>query len=184
MSELVRDADGTFRGAPPADAEQLGTHPAERLYRVADGWIALCVRGQAMARALIRTLKLESALGEDPATWGEAERAAIATALKARPQREWTTLLESAGIWSEAVREDAEAEFLAGRGDAIRYRLEAPHPHYGRTVQIGPLVTFPGRRQAANGHIPALGEHTASVMAALGYAEADVEGFRARKIVR
>jgi crotonobetainyl-CoA:carnitine CoA-transferase CaiB-like acyl-CoA transferase len=137
-----------------------------------------------MARALARTLRLESVLGEDPAAWGEAERAAVAAAMRARPLREWTTLFDSAGIWNEPCRENVEAEFLAGRGDAIRYRLEAPHPHYGRTVQIGPLVTFPGCRGAVNGHIPALGEHTATVMAELGYAASDVEGFCARKIVR
>jgi crotonobetainyl-CoA:carnitine CoA-transferase CaiB-like acyl-CoA transferase len=184
MSELVRHADGTFAGAPAADDEQLGVRVAERLYRAADGWIALCVRGEPMARAFARMLGLEPVLAADPTAWGEPERVRIAAALATRQVSEWQSTLDAAGIWCEPCRTDAESDLYAGTGDALHYRLEAPHPHYGRTVQLGPLVTFPGRPQAPSGHIPSIGEHTATAMAEAGYAPEEIEDLRSRKIVR
>src|SRR5690606_20339687 len=37
LSDLQRMADGTMRGAPELDADRLGVHPGERLYRTDDG---------------------------------------------------------------------------------------------------------------------------------------------------
>ena len=184
MSELVRRPDGTFSGAPPADEEQLGANAAERLYRVSDGWIAICVRGTAMAQAFARVLGLQQALEPDPSRWGEPERARIAGVLASWSTEVATAALDAAAIWNEVCRPEVEQDFLAGSGDAAVYRLEAEHPRYGRTVQIGPLVRFDGARSRPDGRIPALGEHTTDVLSELGYTLLEIEGLRARKIVR
>ena len=185
LSELIRDTDGHFRGAPVADADQLGSNPAERLYRTRDGWIALAIRGDAMAAALSDTLGLQGKLGNDPAVWTEKESTAITTALATQNLQTIAAELDRAGIWNEPCRPTVESELLAGTSpDTTRFRLTGEVPRYGKVVQIGPLFEFPYTPLQPKAAFSAIGQDTDSVLQNAGYTIDQIAELRQRKVIR
>jgi crotonobetainyl-CoA:carnitine CoA-transferase CaiB-like acyl-CoA transferase len=136
LSEIVRAPDGTLHGATTLDRTQTGFHPAESLYRTADGWIAIAARSDSAAAALARSLEIQ--LTSQRAAWGDTERAQIAARVAAWSSRGLLDALEAAGVWAEACVRDAWESGLAGA--LVRHLRDE---RYGEVVHcIGPLVQF------------------------------------------
>jgi crotonobetainyl-CoA:carnitine CoA-transferase CaiB-like acyl-CoA transferase len=186
MSELIQRADGSFAGAPRMNRALTGAHPAERLYQVADGWVAIVVRGEAMARRLGNALGIESELGADPAAWNEAGGEALAAALAPRTLAETVSLLDGAGIWHEIAYADQRDRALA---DQVLQKcgvvLRTEDPEFGDYRQIGPAFRFSRTPLALDrvGQAPGRGQHTGEILAALGYTESEVAMLVAEKAV-
>lgn len=182
MSELIRGADGRFRGAPLINASQTGFHPAEQLYRAADGWIAVAARSEAMAQSLASVLGLN--LGPRK-QWAANEAQRIGERIAGRQLRELSAALAQAGVWAEACSADAWRD-LTANASARRVGLvaETDDAHYGRLSAVGQVVSLSAH--PADGQLPPsprVGEHSRQILAEIGCTAAEIESLIQREII-
>ena len=157
-----------FEGFAPneiAGPEAKGTGPTSRLYRTADGWIALSADG---GRERLSSL----APFADAA--GDADVEAV---FRARPSAEWTRLLNAAGMPSVEARglDEARADAYARDNGLI---ASQSHPAFGDVEHGGAaqrLSATPARPTAA----PTFGADTEDILRELGYSAARIEAMRA-----
>ncbi|MFC4899692.1 CoA transferase [Streptosporangium amethystogenes subsp. fukuiense] len=193
LSDLLREADGTLRGAPPLDGALQGVHPGERLYRTADGWIAIAARTEEAALAMWRVMLP----GEPPlprAAWDGAVAARFDEVCAGRTAAALLTALAEVGVWAEECRTDGLAELerveRAGpeRDPAVACLLaDRADDRYGRlTGCLGPLVSFSRTETPADDLPggPGHGAHTRQVLAELGYTDAEAEELLRAGVVR
>jgi crotonobetainyl-CoA:carnitine CoA-transferase CaiB-like acyl-CoA transferase len=184
MSELFQNKDGAFSALPQLNSEQTGFHPAERLYKTTDGWIAISARSEEMARSLAEALGLAERLHGPARTWGEAEAVAIAAAFATRNEAFAQTLVQ-AGVWAEVCDENARTRLLndeafVRRGGAVI----SNDARYGEVRQLGALFALSRTPTRPDGTSRALGENTRELLSELGYAETEIETFLASGIVK
>lgn len=140
---------------PLPDANQFGLGARRRLYRTSDGWIYLAAdadgRDDEAAQA---AAFLDGA--ED-----ELSRMSTADALDA---------LSARGLPRAPVVEDyARGFFQDPQAQANGMIAELTHPALGAMKLSGSLMSFDGVGTLPKRHTPLLGEHTAEVLAELGY---------------
>lgn len=184
LSELVRNADGTFEGAPPLNAEQTGIHPAESFYQARDGWFAIAARDEASGRRLVTALGIGHVASEPVSQWGAEAQTAIAAAFASLPRAEVLELLARHAVWAEPWNEGQDATWLqdpALQKAGLIYRTA--YPDKGNVSMIGSLVHF--SRSTAHGkrRAPAPGEHTREILSELGYDPATIVELYAANIV-
>lgn len=184
MSDQIQLADG-FAGVPETDRDLLGTGPTNRLYQVADGWLAVVARTTTQAAALWQTL-----LGDAPmpaGTWGQAETDRLADALRSLSLAEATDRLTAAGVWVEECRPNGLADLLASEtARATGFCATRPDDRFGHLYgAVGQLVTF--GRSAVNAETlrgaPARGQHTRELLGELGYPETEIDQMYAAGVV-
>lgn len=91
-----------------------------------------------------------------------------------KPLPEWLKLLSHGDVPHAPVLSIGEAL----EQDYVRHRnmmVEATHPSYGPVKMVGPVIKYRGEAQRSPVAPPMLGEHTAEVLRAFGYAEADIK---------
>ncbi|HEY5098375.1 MAG TPA: CoA transferase, partial [Acidimicrobiales bacterium] len=146
------------RAAPVAllDRDQLGTSPGRRLYRLADGWMALCARTEAeLARAC-------TVLGASSPEHLEAR-------LVGAPGDATIEALRSAGISCEPVRLNQGEAFLDDRlGRSLDLVASYPHAEWGQLEQVGALWGFGDLELTLHRAPPALGQHSVEVLTEVG----------------
>ena len=163
--------------------------PAD-VYRCRDGWIVTTVIGPAMFRRWTRMIGEEHWLG-DPRFADDQSRADTGEIIAAR-RGEWCAERSCA----EALAALEAASIVAGQVYSPQQALDDPHvraagllneipyPTLARTIPLAPipieLSETPGsyRRPA-----PLLGEHTAEILASLGYSTAEIAALRAEKVI-
>jgi crotonobetainyl-CoA:carnitine CoA-transferase CaiB-like acyl-CoA transferase len=184
MSELVQQPDGTSLGAPFNDSQQLGFHPAERLYRCKDGWIAIAARSNAMAHDLISALEIDPVLLGRRSDWGRDAAERIAAAFLNRTCEDALNLMSKAEVWSERCCEDgwSAANALPSGEDAPV--ITQADRHYGDVTSLAPHVRLSRTGFREMGGCPLVGEHTREILTALGYSTAEIEDLHLRRIVR
>lgn len=171
LADVIEHADGTRTSGMQLRDGQTGVHPAERLYRTRDGWVAIAVRSPDMAAGLTRVLDLPGDLGP-VASWDDRAESLIAEALEHRPTAQVLVDLDRAGVWAaEAV--DGGWSRLRADPSACAAGLvtTAQDDRYG-TVEgwFGSLLGFsrstgaPSMRTA-----PRPGQHTVEVLTELGF---------------
>ena len=184
LSELIQRPSGEFAGTLELNAAQTGMHPAEQFYRTTDGWVAVAARSDAMARALTDVLGLSPRLNAPRARWGEAEARMLAEAIAPWKTAELVARLEAHGVWIEEGRADAAGRTL---DDPVLRRagvtITGKHAQYGEFMQLGALVGLSRSELRPRSLAPSLGEHTRSILAELGYTDAEIEDFYRRRIV-
>jgi crotonobetainyl-CoA:carnitine CoA-transferase CaiB-like acyl-CoA transferase len=187
---VALDGDGRRARADarrPANARDLAAHgarvraaeelePYYRAYRAADGFFVLTCLNEAQRRMTLRLLGLEDPFVADPqaAPASEPERAARArlvrrfeAILEREPAAHWIDRLRAAGVPAAQVR---TLEQLYDDPQALANGLvqEVPTPG-GETVRLlGSVFKVDGSAAEARRGVPALGEHTAEVLGALG----------------
>lgn len=184
LSELVQSADGSFMPLRKLNASQTGFHPAERLYRARDGWIAIAARSEDMSRSLVAVLGLTTQIGKPRREWGEAEAALIAGSIAPEQAASLLSRLQAAGVWSAPCREDAKEISL--RDANLRERgttISTSHPDYGEIRQIGALFSFSRARTRPSGDTPAIGQHSRQILEELGYSSFEIAGLYERCVV-
>ncbi|HWS61197.1 MAG TPA: CoA transferase [Steroidobacteraceae bacterium] len=184
LSELVRNRDGTFMPLPKLNYEQTGFHPAERLYKARDSWIAIAARTEEMAQRLLVVLGLQTRINRPRRDWGTAEAALIADAIAQRDAAAVLAAFQSAGVWSASCRADAKESTL--RDPTLRERgtvLSTQHARYGEILQIGSQFTLSRARTRPSGDTASIGQHSREILPELGYSDAEIAQLYAQAIV-
>ncbi|SEP10542.1 CoA transferase [Trujillonella endophytica] len=166
---------------PRVDAAETGYGAAYRIYRAGDGaWFALAAPDAAAWSALRRVVGVEG-LSECPPPLRTAvagpqpDELLLESAFAARPAGEWVRELSAAGVPVEPVVEADRSAFVAGVvDDPVNRQRGRVTDHVwgdlGRVEQpcLPPRLGPEPQPRAAAG-IPGLGEHTAEVLALLGF---------------
>ena len=150
--------DETGRAAPVAvvDRQQLGTSPGRRLYRMADGWMALCARTDAE-------------LTEACTVIGASSPERLEAHLVGAPCDPTIEALRSAGISCEPVRLNQGEVFLDDPlGRSLDLVASYPHAEWGQLEQVGALWEFGDLEVTLQRAPPALGQHTIEVLTEVG----------------
>jgi itaconate CoA-transferase len=150
-------------------------------YQTGDGQIFLGLQNEREWGVLCREVLREPELAKDPRFATNTDRVTndaelthvIETALATMSADEVIAVLDSAGIATARLR--TPAEFAAHPQLLARDRWRDVDTPSGPVQALLPPVTVPGR-EPAMGAVPALGEHTAAVLAELGLAERGLDG--------
>lgn len=183
FSELVQRANGEFAGIRKLNGTQTGFHPAEALYRTADGWIAVHAPSEETSQALLRVLGLETSAFPPRAAWANREHTVLSEAIASFSQDALLARLDEAHVWAEAVLEDGsiwldDPALIAG-GTAISWN----DPKYGETAILGAMFQIAGTPHARLHDAPTLGRDTREILSELGYSHREIEALFASKVV-
>jgi crotonobetainyl-CoA:carnitine CoA-transferase CaiB-like acyl-CoA transferase len=191
LAVLVNQAQNAFAtGTSPG--LRGNAHPnivPYETFATADGQLAIAVGSERQWRRFCAALDLpQLASDERFATNGDrvANRDVLGPILAGRfgslPTAEWLARLEAAQIPCGPIRGVLEAlESDQAQADAMTVELD--HPLLGRLRQIG--VPFKLRATPATVRTapPLLGEHSAEILAELGYDRAAIERLRAESVI-
>jgi crotonobetainyl-CoA:carnitine CoA-transferase CaiB-like acyl-CoA transferase len=186
LCDVVQLADGSFVGGPALDHEQVGFHPAERLYQAADGWIAVAARSPEMAERMAAALGLAGQLGPR-GTWDDGTARRIAAAIAPRCTNELREELVSHDVWCEPCGPGRWAA-LADSADAADRELvvTVQDRRYGKVrAHLGALVNFSRSRSLAYPaeSLPAPGQHTGEILSSLGFTADEIAEWEAAGVV-
>jgi crotonobetainyl-CoA:carnitine CoA-transferase CaiB-like acyl-CoA transferase len=169
------------RAATPGDlaAQSARTRAAEELepyyraYRAADGFFVLTCLNEAQRRTALRLLELEDPFVADPQAppASPAERAArlalvrrFETAFAEESSGHWIRRLRAAGVPAAPVRSlDQLFQDPQARANGLVQEVAAPAAPDVRL--LGGVFKVEGEPAGARRGVPALGEHTAEVLA-------------------
>jgi crotonobetainyl-CoA:carnitine CoA-transferase CaiB-like acyl-CoA transferase len=189
----------TYAGKPPLpvpDTEQHGLGALYRLYRALDDWIFVAATNEAEWLALLQVAG-QTDLGDDARfATADSRRAnddALVAVLQplfgARPAAEWERALADADVGCSIVYQSdypmgshpafvAEDPVMLETGMSV----DIEHPVFGGIRRHGLPVHFsetPGRIATSYGR----GEHTATILAELGYSPEDIATFERDDVV-
>ncbi|MEA2593614.1 MAG: hypothetical protein QOF01_83 [Thermomicrobiales bacterium] len=172
-------------------ASQFGPSALERIYETADGWL-LIDAGAGDAWVNLARAVGEPRLDENPEfASGDLRRrhdAALAAELAARfcrrPTADWLAVLDAAGVPVQPVRDGADRVVLADPLLAeAGFVAELVHPVYGRIVIPSGWLRAADTPHAPPTPSPLLGQHTAEVLAELGFSRDTVCAWGASGVV-
>ncbi|MGW5749728.1 CaiB/BaiF CoA transferase family protein [Nocardia rhamnosiphila] len=183
ISEHAATLDGAAVPAHRLDAEQMGLSPLYRLYRTADGWIAVAVFGDAAFGRLTAALDLPD-LAADARFTSTRARAANAAALA-----------ETLTVRFAELKSAQAFELLDGHEVPAEIPLDYPimpellweewaldsqrvvehhHPEYGWSREVGMVIHLSETPGRFKGGSPRLGQHSAEILTDLGYTPDEV----------
>jgi crotonobetainyl-CoA:carnitine CoA-transferase CaiB-like acyl-CoA transferase len=183
VSELVQTADGEFKGAPPLDAERLGFHPAERLYRTQDDWIAIAARTEDMAQRLADVLAIPD-LGPR-AQWAKAQKDRLVEAIATWDTEALLKRLAAADVWASACARNSWQKLRSDpAARAANLVITVPDAIYGDVDRVGPLVNFSrSPLDVTRLGTSRAGENTRQLLTSLEISEDRIDDLYARKVI-
>lgn len=173
------------------DKEQQGFNALDRIYRTSDGWVCIAARENAAFAALASAIARPE-MAADPRFTTPRDRSANDAALKALLD-EWfagqTTeaafaALDAAGAPAEIVCEGPwvdESLWFDWMLESNRV-IEERQSMYGHVRELGLFNRLSRTPGLARGSAPRLGEHTATILAEIGYSEAEIASLLERRI--
>lgn len=180
-------AEYLFGGLEPKGGERpfIGQAPCYNVYECADGrHVALGIIEQHFWERFCDAVGLEE---EKTNQWPEgaaADRqfARLRALFRGKSRDDWVAELDAVDIPFSAVLGMQEA-FADPHNAHRQMLLEVDHPVEGRLPQLG----FPIKLSATPCEIrtppPVLGEHSGQELAALGYTGAEIDAFRAARVI-
>jgi crotonobetainyl-CoA:carnitine CoA-transferase CaiB-like acyl-CoA transferase len=191
LASLVNVAQGALvTGSEPA---RYGNAHASivpyQSFRTADGWIAVAAGNDDLYRRLCAAiarpeLAADERFGTNPDRVRNREALVplLAEVLATRPSDEWLTELEAAGVPAGKVRPVLDA-FAAAAAAGRAATTTVDHATAGRLELVDtPIRLGSGSRTPTAP--PLLGEHTAEVLAELGYGSAEIERLARDGVIR
>jgi crotonobetainyl-CoA:carnitine CoA-transferase CaiB-like acyl-CoA transferase len=179
------------RDLAKADDEFHGLHALYRLYPAADGWVFLAApldgEWHSLAEALAPYVDL---LGDDRFATrelrcrnDEALIEVLTGVFAKREKQEWETELTSQDVGCVVAAErNMEWVLQTDEFHAAGYCVEAVSPIFDEHRRLAPITRFSRSLTKADGGCT-LGEHTAAILAEIGYDEARVADLAERSIV-
>jgi crotonobetainyl-CoA:carnitine CoA-transferase CaiB-like acyl-CoA transferase len=173
----------SFVDDPPAPFPEYGS--MMRLWAAADGQVAIGFMQDIEFQAMMRSLGRDD-IADDPRLKGVAGRMAH--------QKEWSPELAKelakrtrAELMAGFIREGAVGGLVNALPDVIADPqivhndsvAMVDHGAAGRVRAARPAARFAATPAAPGGAAPGRGEHSAAVMAALGFSAAEIAGFAA-----
>ena len=159
-------------------------------FEASDGWVLIAVASDEMWLNLCKVLKLED-LGNDsryatPQSRRKHRRELAELLTKVTRQyraRELESLLSEAGVPSGQLRNIAEV--MEDPQVKARHLIDdIEYPGLGKIKVVKNPIFFSGHAPRTQLQAPQLGEHTAAVLAELGYSEAEIQRLEDTGIVR
>jgi crotonobetainyl-CoA:carnitine CoA-transferase CaiB-like acyl-CoA transferase len=176
MSDLVRRPDGAFDGMTRSGADLVGEHPAEALYQVADGWIAVAARDEEMAQRLVDAVAPD--LPTTPLSrWGRTHREVLEGKFRAMNRSEALELLSASDVWAAPCVDDGWKALKADpglrSGGAV---VEGAASRFGVARQVGQLFTVVGADAVDDerGRIDPPGSHSRAILDEIGLSETEI----------
>ena len=150
--------------------EAKGFDTFNRLYRAADGWLAISADSDG-ERARLSALEPFSTVNDF------ADTSALETIFASRSTSDWVALLSAAGIPATANRtmEDVKA-------DARGLIVSEDHPFFG-SVEHGIAAPQMAETPVRTGTSPVFGGDTVDVLTELGYSSDEIEAMRADGVI-
>lgn len=153
------------------------------IYQVADGYIALGMADLGVIAQLLESAELaEVAATKDPFQDRDLCRNTLAAALADRRRDEVIDLLLTADVWCAPVLDFDEVVELPQVAENGVF-VEMEHPAYGQVRSVDLPIRFSGGRGADRLPPPMPGEHTAEVLAELGFTDDEVAGLLGDRVV-
>lgn len=163
------------------DSDQIGVGPFRRLYRTLDGWIYLAAESPGDRPKLLTAL----AALDDTAKGAELSESYIESVFGGLSSDEIINILRSHDVPCAPVVEGYGAGFFADpQAGSNGMSVTLSHPVLGEIHYSGNLVSFDGAGTLPRRATPLLGQHTAEIMAELGYDERYVRELHRREVVR
>lgn len=161
-----------------------------QVFPAADGDILIAVGNDSLWRSFCDVAGLAQ-IKDDPRFRTNADRVAhfdetvarVAACTRNKPVAEWTRLLGAAGVPNSPIHSLDEVLAMphtAERGIVMDYE----HAAYGPMKTMAMPVTFDAAPRRVGLPPPQLGEHTAEILAGLGYEAAEVERLNREGVVR
>jgi crotonobetainyl-CoA:carnitine CoA-transferase CaiB-like acyl-CoA transferase len=191
LAVLVNQAQNAFAtdGAPG----RLGNaHPnivPYETFATADGELAIAVASERQWPRVCEALSLHG-LALDPrfATNGDRVvnrvvlREILAARFRERPTTDWLALLDAAEVPCGPIN-DVAAALASPQARARDMVVEVEHPVMGTLRQVGLPFTLSATPASIRTAPPMVGEHTAEILAELGYTDDEAERLRADRVV-
>ncbi|MGE0231621.1 MAG: CaiB/BaiF CoA transferase family protein [Flavobacteriaceae bacterium] len=164
--------------------------PHRRPIATLDGYIAMTPYTKRDWQSFFRAAGREE-LCDDPRVVDNKRRndeigdlyALLGDILRERPTSEWIEIARAAGIPVSAVR--SLDDIIADRGlYEAGYLMEVDHPSEGKTVGVGPLVSWPDKAEGAPRPAPNLGEHSREILDEIGLNRQTVDELVSSGVVR
>jgi len=191
LAVLVNQAQNAFvSGHAPG---RLGNaHPnivPYETFATADGELALAVGSERQWPRLCQLLGLPE-LTADPRFAVNGERVVnratlrpvLAERFRSRPTAGWLALLDAAGIPCGAINDIATA-FASPQAQARSMTVDVEHPVLGMVRQAGIPFTLSATPATIRTAPPLLGEHSAEILAGLGYSADRIRALRAAAVI-
>ena len=174
-------------------APQAGNdHPTNMptgMFETSDGFINIAASGDVMFARLCEAIGTNELVDDPRFVDGPARRKnrrelhdAIDAATRTRRTTDWVEHLNDNGVPSGPVY-SLDQTFTDPQVKHIGMAAAVEHPDRGRMELVGQPVRFhrtPWRLRSAS---PEFGEHTASILAELGYSEGDIADLRGRDVL-
>ena len=166
-----------YDGKPPRrlpDSAQIGVGPFRRLYRTMDGWIYLAAESPGDRQKLLTTL----AALDDSAKRVELAESVVESVFGSLSSDAVINALRSHDVPCAPVVEGYNTGFFSDpQAEANAMSVTLSHPILGEINFSGNLVSFDGVGTLPRRATPLLGQHTAEILAELGY-----DDWRAREL--
>ena len=179
--------DQTFIGDEPATQEKASA--TDLVYETDDGWITVAVQTNAqwvaLTEALGRPEWLEDERFKTPALRQknvEARLALTQEVVRGGSAEYWLDRLTQAGVPCAPVLTRFQV-INAPQVEALKAVVEYDHPKAGRLRQMRNAARFEGTPAGIRRAAPALGEHSAEILAEAGYSPEEIAGLRADGVI-
>lgn len=149
-----------------------------------DGWVMIAAGNDRLFAALCEVLSRPE-LTQDPRFRTNPDRVAhreelaalIAERLAPESAAAWLERLDAAGVPAAPVQDLAQVA-AHPQTEALRILQPLPHPRIPELRLVAPPLSVGGERVPLRTPAPALGQHSAEVLAEAGYSEQEIERLR------